>query len=669
MIHRLRTFALTVLCLLPLHTLADDAVSDPLLRLEKGAFYFHYLNDDYQPALNSLARLKTLEGSVSGETRLMEAAILLALGLTDDAAGIFRDVRELSAPADSWFYVARALFAQGRYEDSELAIQRAFSSVSLPALSAKYYDEARYILVSALAHQDRINDAMDQLANMPDASIWTGYARYNLIIARMRLYTPGRDLGKLVEEAVYYLPKNYEGQALKDRVLLVAGIHALETGKAKEAETYLAQMSQDSPFAAPGLLQYGWALVEQWRYEEALQPWRILQQRFQPFHPAVMESVLGVPHALELLNATTQSLKTYEMVEGRLQSLLDQLGEQNKPAVINAWLGQWLAMQDGEWGWQRTRITDMPDTPLSATLQALLDDSAFTSAAFRLHELTAMLAATEQQQADMQLWSDTLIRRQQALKSVQGAKQLAALEQRRASLSSVLDALSARLAAEDNKVFAYASSADEQNVQRLQRVVPNVDALQKIATPTRDLLTYKERWRRARGLELWQIYEFKPERQWQANNAYWALQSDISDLQEQLNNTRAALTWADSSWQGFPQQVITMQQRLAQQKAQLARLRDAEQAGIQRQIQDYLDSLTVRITDYLAQTRLSVARLYDDALQKNIAELPLDEPEDNTPAEPSTDTQSQDEPQNAQQPDAVSPEETPASDAQEVAHE
>lgn len=631
---------LTSLILLPLlHSVVQADESD-LYRLQRGVFYYHYLNDDYQQALSSLARLRALGQPLDAEPQLMEAAIMLALGLTDDAARLFSEASGGQASADAWFYLARAWAEQGRWQDCELSATKALAAGAASPLNAQYSEEARYLLVSAIAHQDRINDAVDQLALMPDTSIWTAYARYNLLIARMRLYTPGRDIARLVEAAVYYAPKDYEGQALRDRILLTAGVYNLETGKPKEAEQYLGQMSQDGPFSAPGLLQYGWSLVDQWHYEEALQPWRVLQQRFQPFHPAVMESILGVPHALELLNATTQSLKTYELVEGRLQGMLDHLQEQNKPAQIQAWLSQWLSMQDSEWGWQRTHISDMPDTPLSSTLQALLDDPQFTRSAFRLHELTAMLQHNQQQLDDMALWADVLQKRQQALRSLDGKRRLQALDQRQQQLTAQVAALSGRLQQEDDKVFAFASVSDQGNVSRLQHVVPRVEYLRKIATPTRDLAGYQERWRRARGLQLWRIYENRPQRQWSSAQAFWQLQADIANLYEQLANTRTALQWADSSWQGFPQRVSAMQQRLQQQRQQLLALQQQQNNAVQQQVTDYMNALTVRITDYLAQARLSVARLYDDALQQNIADAAVPEvsgPENDSEAnEPDT---------------------------------
>ena len=607
----------------------DDVPENAAQRLLRGAFYFHYLTNNYQQALVSLDQMQNagVPSENIAEITVMKAAVLLALGLEADADALFADIeaRGGEASANAWYHLARRWQARSEWEKAERCIRRALQlneRTDNPAvhLNKAYLEEAKFILVASLAQQDRANEAADALATMTQSGIWTGYARYNQILSLMRLHAVSRDLEKLIEEASYYLPDNYEGQSLKDRILLVAGIYALDAGKYRQAEAYLRQISLDSAFTAPGLLQYGWSLVDQWKYEEAMQPWRILQQRFSEFHPAVIESILAVPHALELLNATTQSLKTYEFVEKRLVGMLDALRAQNTTADVSSWLDEWEKQQQGQsWGWQRVRLGDMPDGPMSRTLQDLLDDADFNQMTAGLHDLSSMLNDVQRQQQDLLLWQAVLQRRQKKLSGLDAEKKLQRLEQRQAELTRQVLALQQRLYDEDKKVFSFASETDQGNVDHLAAVVPRIEFLQRLNTPTRDLGIYKERWRRSRGLQLWRIYEEKPERQWQAQKNYWQLQGVTSSLLEQLDNTRTALAWADSSWVGFPQRVARQQVALQQQEQQLQQLHKQQREQIIRRVSQHMAELDVRITDYLAQARLSVARLYDDSLQQQIA--------------------------------------------------
>jgi len=599
----------------------DSGIVSGHARLLRGSFYYHYLNDDYLPALHALNQWRLQTPFVQSESRVMEAAIYLALGLQREAELAYLDVEQQGgvASGDAWFHLARRWMELSEWSKADDSITRALEQRL--TLNDDYYQQALFIQSASRSNQDNLNAAKQPLALMENTGIWSGLARYNWMLAAMRLNANSRDLEKLVEEATFYLSEdNYETKALRDRILLVAGIYALDTGKNRRAEAYFKEISQDTAFTAPGLLHYGWALVEQWKYQQAMQPWRILQQKYNDFHPAVIESILGVPHALELLNATTQSLKTYEVVEGRLQRMLDQLETLNRASEIDAWLDQWLDQQAGQpWGWMRAELADMPDSDLTRLLQSMLDDNKFTTLTQQLYDMVRLNSELERQQQNLSLWQRTLKQRQQYLQRLQGDQKLVELQQRHQQLLRQVLSVQQRLAAEDDKVFAYASVQDQANIERLSAVVPRVERLQRAADPTRDLSQYKERWRRMRGLQLWKIYEEKPQRRWSTTQSFWQLRKDSEGLLEQLNNSQTALRWADSSWQGFPQRVAAGEQSVVRIQQQLDDLYRTQRAMMQQTVSEFLDQLSLRLTDYLAQTRLSIARLYDDALQNQVA--------------------------------------------------
>lgn len=614
----------------------DQTREQPSEHLLRGAFYFHYLDDNYQQALNALRSWKLAAGKTNSESKVMEAAILLALGLDHQAQDLYTEVsiREVAGSGNAWFHLSRRWLSLGKWQNAEASINKALKLRN--SLNDEYYQQALFIQSASRSNLDMITEAKISLENMDSNGIWTGLARYNWMLALMRSNANSRDLEKFVEETAFYVPDTFEGKALKDRILLVAGIYALDSGKNRSAEAYFREISQDSAFTAPGLLHYGWALVEQWKYQEAMQPWRILQQKYNDFHPAVVESILGVPHALELLNATTQSLKTYEVVEIRLQRMLDKLEVLNQDATIDAWLTQWLEQQDEPWGWMRVQLQDMHDSDMTRSLQLLLDDAQFNELTANLHDLKQLSEQLTKHQKALSLWKHVLGKRQSQLQQAGGKARLQAMEQRHQQLVRKILQMQKKLHAEDEKVFAYASKQDAENITRLSSVVPRVEYLQQINTPTRDLTIYKERWRRMRGLQLWTIYEEKPERRWDSNQAYWQLRSESELLLEQLDNSREALLWADSSWKGFPQKVGVADRKVAQLQLATEALIQQQQQQVRDMVHEFLNGLKTRLTDYLAQSRLSIARLYDDALQNNVAGGGYDDYQQPTAEEPDT---------------------------------
>ena len=636
---------LSLLVLIPLlhggNVLAEDALDEALdidldelgvsddaeERLLRGNFYFSYLTGDYYRTLYYLRQWKQLigsEGTPETEAEVMRAAVYLSLGLEDQAEDLFYQVFNQGAGAsgDAWYFLAQRLFSAGYYARAEQAARNALAAT--PVMSSRFQQELRYLLVSSISEQDRIEEAVSAMQGMRDASIWTGYARYNLILAMQRQNYRSRDIESTVDEAIYYLPEDEEGTALRDRILLISGIAAMERDKLVMANRYFSDVTLESVFTPPALLHYGWNLLAQWRYEDAIQPWRILQQLYDEYHPAVVESYLAVPHTLELVDAVNQSVLAYERVEDRLSVMVDELKQLNQRDSLGAWLGEWREEnQQEDWGWQRQKLTDLPQSQVTRFAQGLLKEETFNQELARLHDLDRIRADLAKAQYQLGLWQDVLEQRRANLEALGGEALLDELEARQMDVLRDILAVQDRLLDEDETVFSFASKADEVRISRLRNVVPAVTTLQKIGTPTRDLAPYKERWRRMRGLQLWSIYEAQPQRKWDTERDHMILRSETDKLFRQLENTRTSLIWADSYWQGFPERVQQLKTRIVEFDVIVADLQQEQESVLTDMARDYLTELDERLTLYLAQARLALARLYDDSLQQEFGSEPV----------------------------------------------
>ncbi|MEC9256255.1 MAG: hypothetical protein VX771_10725, partial [Pseudomonadota bacterium] len=320
-------------------------------RLLRGNFYYSYLVGEYYQTLYYLREWKELIGSDTTpetEAEVMRAAVYLSLGLEDQAEDLFYAVFEEggSASGDAWYFLTQRLFSAGFYGRAEQAARNALAAS--PALSRRYDQELSYLLVSSISEQDRVEEALIVVKGMEDASIWTGYARYNLILAMVRQNFRSRDIEATIDEGIFYLPDNEEGTALRDRILLISGIAAMERDKHAMANRYFSDVTLESVFTPPALLHYGWNLLAQWRYEDAIQPWRILQQLYDEYHPAVVESYLAVPHTLELIDAVNQSVLAYERVEARLTDMVGELKQLNQEESLGNWLDEWRQSNETE---------------------------------------------------------------------------------------------------------------------------------------------------------------------------------------------------------------------------------------------------------------------------------------------------------------------------------
>ena len=631
---------LFILVLIPLFAFGQETASsldDPLdfeleelgvndgaeLRVLRGNFYYSYLIGDYYRTLYYLERWQTLAGMEDTpelEAEVMRAAVYLALGLETEAEQTFYKVFQQggSASGDAWYFLAQRLFGAGLYERAELSARNALSAE--PKVSSQNDQETRYLLSSSISQQDRIEEAEAALDGMRDKSIWTGYARYNLVLAMTRQNYKSQVLERVVDESIYYLPKTDEGTALRDRTLLISGIAAMERDKHKLANQYFREITLESVFSAPALLHYGWNLLAQWKYEDAIQPWRILQHTYDEYHPAVIESLLAVPHTLELVDAVNQSVLAYERIEDTLSVMVDELKAVNQTEGIKSWLGEWRAnnaVQD--WGWQRQALSDLQDSEITRFTQGLLDDDLFVRELETLHDLDRIYTDLLKFKRALALWADILVQRRERLEAIGGDALLDSLEARQMDVLRATLAVQDRLLDEEETVFSYASRADKVRVERLRNVVPAVTHLQKVGTPTRNLNPYKERWRRMRGLQLWAIYEAQPQRQWDTQRDHMIMRAETDKLFAQLENTRTSLIWADSSWRGFPERVNAAQTNVDTALEQVEALQQRQETVLTEITQNYLTELDERLTLYLAQSRLALARLYDDSLQNEMS--------------------------------------------------
>ncbi len=578
----------------------------PQQRLLWGSFTYHYLNQDYRAALNVLPPLRAqLSAEHQGHADLLETSLLLALGLNEAAEQLYMNWQQqgVSAPAQSWFYLARRWFAAGYYEQASEAVTQALSS--RPALAEPYRQEALFMEVSSQLEAGLQTAAQRTLALMQGNDLWAGLARHNLLLSYILNDAPLADIRQLLSSSLPLLPGSAEGQALKDKMLLLGGIHALENGRYAEAESWLRAVSLNSPYSAPALLQFGWARLQQQQYQPALQPWRLLQQRFQPWHPAVIESVLGVPYTLEQMQANTQALKGYERVDQHLQGMLDELQYWQQPAQLQQWL------QD--------QLTTAPElTPLDHHVSGLLVTPGFRHQLQQWRESQTLQQEIRQQQQRLQWWQGALHNRRAAFARANGASRLQQAEQQLQQAEQRMERLQQRLDAEEQQLFAYASGHEAAQVQALERVVAHIRSLQRINTPTRDLSLYQQRWRRSRGVLLWNLYQQQPQRRHQVRQHWWQLQQQVGQLQQQLHNSRLALQWSKNRGQGLDPRIATLQQQYRDAQRQLQQLQQRQKAQLQQQLQTHLQQLQAQLQDYQAQARLAIARLYDNALQQHI---------------------------------------------------
>jgi hypothetical protein len=589
-----------------------------VLRLKKGEYYYHYLTGDFPSAMNQLKQWRSSEGAIADEADVMEAAMLLSLGLHQKAQSIFLEIQgnDSNASSQAWFYLARRWFELGEYSSALASID----NIEALALKPEMLGEAQFMKAAAFIELGEHKKAQVMILNMSRNSIWTGLARHNYILAMFDGNNSGQSLALLIEDATFYLPETEEGKNLRDRIHLISALHFLQSGRNRSAEKHLKSMSLAGPYTPAALLQYGWAKVEQGEYDQALQPWRELQARYNRFDPEVMESMLGVPHVLELMNANTQALNIYEMTEKRLLSMKQLLTEVNNGLAVNTWLEDWVLQQnDQNWGWQANIDSTLPFNDTSAVLQQLASDKKIVNQMIEYRDLLLLTDYLTEKEESLRLWITLVDKRERESKTRIVLPIIKKANEDLAEARINLKQMEGYLQRSNQELFALPNDHEEQKVNLLGKTAGTIERLMNINKASRNVATYQKRWARVQGVFLWQMNTAKVQKQWGLKQQLVAMDRLINNAETQLIETRLAHKWSPASWKGMKARILTILAKTSELRDLSEKAKVESKAALLVESSEFLNDFTHRINDYLSQSRLSIARLYDDALQDYVA--------------------------------------------------
>ena len=190
--------------------------------------------------------------------------------------------------------------------------------------------------------------------------------------------------------------------------------------------------------------------------------------------------------------------------------MLGDIARLENPKEQRLWLVNWLAQQQGLGLAQAKHHTEAPDF-MAKLFYRCYHKRHFKPSWPEYYDSKRMAENLTKQQRQLELWAQAVQRRHAGFERMQGQERLKKLKAKQAALLAKVSVLEALWLEEQQSVFAFTALAKSQLVH-LERVVPLVKGLQQVNTPTRNLNQYKERWRRSRGVLLWQMYKQEPAR-------------------------------------------------------------------------------------------------------------------------------------------------------------
>jgi hypothetical protein len=618
---------------------ADPAKKPAVADLRYGVSLYHYYQQDYLAALSELmvadARGQGIQGH-GNHPELIAGGISLAFGMEEHAEQLFSRLlqdhsRPLTVRDAAWFYLGKLHYTRANWTQAEQSFARVSPTFS-PRLAAE---------MAALRINLQIRQA--QLTPIPLAQLerkqlrdWSPFALYNLGAAYARIgnYEQAREYYRaaVATPAPKVRQARQEHRALLDKTFTALGYTYLLEKRYGPALEAFTQVRLNSSFSQQALLGYGWAALEQKKYQEAVRPWQVLQQR-SLLHPEVQEALLALPYAYEQLGAAGDALAAYQEAEtlltaeiARVQDMRATLTEgellhlvgsepqteallQEAPADPGTLVA--VVTDDGA-NWLKLDTTSIIKTR-SGYLRELFAQTAFQRAVLDLRDLLRLQRLLQEWQPRLDIYTELLQEKRAQREQTEQRLAQQALQTERDRLLAEQARLSAELdhirTSEDYLAFA---TADRRAL--FERVERSQATLARQQQAGEDIIAAQAQLDLYRGILLWEAAQAFPDRLWQAEKVRRlsaATSAEIAARYQRINT----LSQAHSDIQPQLAHLARLQADTAEYLARTDALIAAHSAALRNQVDQQLQQQQQRLTAYLAQAHLAVARLYDSALR------------------------------------------------------
>ena len=616
-----RLLAGVALCLLTLagvQAMAAPSKHQQVADLRYGESLFYYYSGNYPAALSRLMVAETQGGILHHDhyPPLMAAGMQLAFGMPAAAGDAFRHLLGQGEPPvvrdTAHFYLAKLHYTEGDYAHARQHLQQVGDQ-----LAPRLADEAALLRVHLALHTGASPETARQQLPL---SASRALALLNMGHAASRK-REGEKARRYYRELLTLPPTQEQSDevylALRDKALTALGYSFLGEADYRRARAAFQQVRRDTALANPALLGYGWAAANEGDYTLAVRPWQLLRQRSLQ-SPEVLQTLVALPWAYEKLGAAGEALASYREAEALLTQEYEQTGQRleqlDAATLIELLSGEgqsaWLSSAGGHAHWLTLDSTQLL---LSSRdhLQRLLGRGDFQADTQALQDLLTLNNHLIQWQNKLAIYRDMLLAKEARRDKLHDdsrlgenhREQLAAWQQ----LSRQLDTIRGR-----RDAMALADADTRSLYQRSQHASEHLHLLNDAG---RDLSTEADKLRLLEGILQWRGAQAFPDNLWRAEKALAQTHATLSASGEIQQRIEQRL----ESGSDIAAQVARLEVLAKRNQGELAALNTA----INQQAQHLADRLATalqehrqQLQDYLAQTRLQIARLYQQASEE-----------------------------------------------------
>jgi hypothetical protein len=579
--------------------------------LQYGEVLFHYYQQDYFTSIIRLltARAQSRLPHHADEAELLLGGLNLSYGLRDEAEGIFTRLLDADSTRKevrnrAWYYLARVSWQRGEPQRALQALEKIDGR--MPAAIAA---DAVNLHSLALLSTGRSDEAIAVLQRAKAGTDWSPYLRYNLGVALVRTGR-GREGEAQLDAIGTRLAGDAETRLLRDKANLALGYGYLQNGAAEKSRRVLERVRLEGPLSNKALLGAGWADAEVGDYARALVPWTELGQR-APTDPAVQESLLAIPYAMNRMKLHGRAVQHYETAVTVFQRERERLDESIR-AVGD---GDLLAALQRRYKGTNIRLLSLdgvPETLALRYLPELLATNELQAAIRNYRDLVAL-------EGNLDNWATSIAAYDEMLAARQARYALHAPDAARALHSATLESLLQRQSelagklrrVEDNDDPVGLATAQEAGYwKRLAEIGARLDRL----PPGDDTRALYEQQRRLRGVLYWQMNADYKARLWQTQQQLTELDTLLVGAQQARADLQQTGIGMGAAFEGFDDRISASRTTIARLQARTAGTRLAQEGVIEQLAVRELEDRKQRLDDYLVQARFALAQTYDSAL-------------------------------------------------------
>ncbi len=610
-------------------SMSKPLVAQEVQDLRYGVVLYHYYQQSYFDALT-----ETLVGEERDDmsfhrdpAKLLRGGMSLSYGMGVQAETIFNELLDgLESEADrnrAWFYLARLYYQR----DESERVYKALDNIE-GQLQKDLQQEYLFIKANLLLRENKLAEADEVAESINKRSPWLAYYYFNrgskqAVIGEWQAAVDSfESINGLAFEETDANASEFEGanddskkvligeefDLLKDRAYIAAGYSLLGAADYSSAIDSFIKVRLESPIVNKALLGYGWSAVQQEQYQLALSPWQALSKG-SLIDSSVQESLLAIPYIYEKLSSPASALEQYLRAETLFEQELVKLD-----AAIRLFnsdnVGDILLLdQDINTDWVANEDY-LPINDQAPYLTELIIKDRFQNVIKNVVDIARMnnfLSGASTRLSALQGILDT---QQLVWEQSLNQSQRDTYHQRYQQLSSLHQQIKQQqlLAEQEGDGRRYVTEEE----QELWDIVDHATQLIEVFDQANEGVDdEREQLRLYRGLLVWEASEQAPVRSWDVKQEMSELEQLISETREQLE----VLDGLDANRYdaAFGNRIIEQQQQVErQQNLVAAALLQAENEIRQLAIND-LQQQHLRLSNYLGQAKLAVARLYDSA--------------------------------------------------------